>query len=88
LGKDYKKSGNPLFSAAVLKEQLRRRSVIEPAPRLANGAALPGPTDGIRTLYEGVLRDLGVTDAQVEEYLAAHRPEVEAALRGHGRRGG
>jgi len=38
-------------------------------------------------LYEGILRDLGVTDAQVEAYLSAHADEVEEAIRSHGRRG-
>ena len=38
-------------------------------------------------LYEGILRDLGVTDAEVEQYLAEHADEVEQAIRSHGRRG-
>ena len=38
-------------------------------------------------LYEGILRDLGVTDAEVEAYLAEHGEEVEQAIRSHGRRG-
>jgi hypothetical protein len=62
---------NPLFGAAVVKAVLRKR-------------------DGVTAsneLYEGILRDLGVTDAQVEEYLAEHAEEVELAIRSHGRRG-
>jgi hypothetical protein len=62
---------NPLFGAAVVKAVLRKR-------------------DGVtatNALYEGILRDLGVTDAEVEEYLAAHAEEVEDAIRSHGRRG-
>jgi hypothetical protein len=39
---------------------------------------------GFEFVYQGVLRDLGLEDAEVAEYLAAHRPEVEAAI---GRRG-
>ena len=39
------------------------------------------------TLYQGVLRDLGLTDQQVEAYLRDHPAEVEAALLSHGRRG-
>ena len=35
-------------------------------------------------IYKGVLRDLDLEDGTVEEYLAAHRAEVEAAI---GRRG-
>jgi hypothetical protein len=85
--KEDKKSRNPLLGAAVLRELLRRRSAVDPAPRLASGNALPGPTDGIKALYEGVLRDLGLSDAQVEEYLRSHTSEVEEAIKGHGRRG-
>jgi hypothetical protein len=62
---------NPLFGAAVVKAVLRKR-------------------DGVtatNALYEGILRDLGVTDAQVESYLAEHAEEVEQAIRSHGRRG-
>jgi hypothetical protein len=38
-------------------------------------------------LYEGLLRDLGLTDEQVEEYLREHAEAVEVALQTHGRRG-
>ena len=62
---------NPLFGAAVVKAVLRKR----------NGVSATS------ALYEGILRDLGVTDAEVEEYLAAHAAEVEEAIRSHGRRG-
>ncbi len=40
--------------------------------------------DGFRFVYQGVLRDLELTDAEVEAYLAEHRDAVEAAI---GRRG-
>ena len=64
---------NPLLGAAVLKALLRRR-------------------DGddwkkTQALYEGVLRDLDLSDEQVERYLTGHAEEVEEAIRGHGRRG-
>jgi hypothetical protein len=64
---------SPLFGAAVVKAVLRKR-----------------PTEGEATsaLYEGILRDLGVTDAEVEKYLSEHEEEVEQAIRSHGRRGG
>ncbi len=81
------KRKNPLLGAAVLKETLRRRQQVEPAPQLASGRTLPPATAGIQALYEGVLRDLGLTDAQVEEYLATHAAEVDEAIKGHGRRG-
>jgi hypothetical protein len=62
---------NPLFGAAVVKAVLRKRK------------------DGTATsaLYEGILRDLGVTDQDVEKFLAEHEEEVEIAIRSHGRRG-
>jgi hypothetical protein len=61
-----------LFGAAVVKAVLRKRR-----------------TEGEATsaLYEGILRDLGVTDADVEKYLSEHEEEVEQAIRSHGRRG-
>jgi hypothetical protein len=71
-GESGKPRRNPLLGAAVLKALLRR-----------------GDDDAKKTqgLYEGILRDLDLTDEQVEQYLADHAEEVEAAIRGHGRRG-
>ncbi len=64
---------NPLLGAAVLRALLRRRA---------------GETQGATiALYEGVLRDLNLTDSQVDAYLADHAAEVEVAIRRHGRRG-
>ena len=62
---------NPLFGAAVVKAVLRKRDGVS----------------ATSALYEGILRDLGVTDAEVEAYLDEHREEVEQAIRSHGRRG-
>jgi hypothetical protein len=64
---------NPLLGAAVLKALLRRRA----------------GDDLVKTqaLYEGILRDLELTEEQVDRYLAEHGDEVEEAIRGHGRRG-
>jgi hypothetical protein len=59
-----------LFSAAVLRRSFE----------LQEGRY----QEGFRFVYEGVLRDLELSDAEVQEYLAAHRAEVEAAI---GRRG-
>jgi hypothetical protein len=36
--------------------------------------------EGFRFVYEGVLRDLGLEEREVDEYLAAHRDEVEQAI--------
>ncbi len=59
-----------LFSAAVLRRSFE----------LQDGQY----REGFRFVYEGVLRDLGLDEAEVDEYLSAHRAEVEAAI---GRRG-
>jgi hypothetical protein len=68
-----KQRRNPLLGAAVLKALLRRRAGED--------------QEKTRSLYEGILRDLALTDEQVEQYLAEHGAEVEEAIRGHGRRG-
>jgi len=62
---------DPLFGAAVVKAVLRKRAGVT----------------ATSALYEGILRDLGVSDADVEAYLAEHGEEVEQAIRSHGRRG-
>jgi hypothetical protein len=36
--------------------------------------------EGFQFVYEGVLRDFGLADAEVQAYLAEHRAEVEAAI--------
>ena len=59
-----------LFSAAVL-----RRSFELQESRYQ---------EGFRFVYEGVLRDLGLEESEVEEYLAKHRDEVEQAIRRRG----
>jgi hypothetical protein len=55
-----------LFSAAVLRRsfELQDREYEK----------------GFRFVYEGVLRDLGLEEAEVEAYLRAHRDEVERAI--------
>jgi hypothetical protein len=59
-----------LFSAAVL-----RRSFELQESRYQ---------EGFRFVYEGVLRDLGLEERDVDEYLAGHRDEVERAVRRRG----
>lgn len=60
-----------LFSAAVLRRSFE----------LQEGRY----KEGFRFVYEGVLRDLGLEEREVEEYLSAHRAEIEAAMGRHGR---
>ena len=55
-----------LFSAAVLRRSFELRGEEHRAQ--------------FRFVYEGVLRDLRLEEAEVEAYLAGHRVEVEAAL--------
>ena len=61
------KKRDPLFGAAVLKLTFQRRHD-EQSPQF-------------RAIFQGVLRDLKVTEAQVDAYLDAHLPELEAAMR-------
>jgi hypothetical protein len=37
------------------------------------------PARGYREIYEGTLRDLGLSEAEVDAYLCEHRQEVEEA---------
>jgi hypothetical protein len=69
-----KKAKDPLLGAAVLKMSFRLRGE-------ENSAAY-------RFLYEGLLRDLKLTDAQVDEYLKANLEKVQKAVRGLERGGG
>jgi hypothetical protein len=64
--KKPKTRSEKLFSAAVLRRGFE----------LQEGQYRPG----FRFVYEGVLRDLGLTEAEVEEYLQAHLSEVDAAM--------
>ena len=60
---------HPLLGAAVLKLLLREQS--------------PDGFESAETLYRGVLRDLDLTDAQVDEFLEGHQEEVEKAIGTH-----
>lgn len=59
---------DPLFGAAVLKLSFKLQG--EEAH------------EGFRFVYDGVLRDLNLTDEQVVRYLEENREAVEAAVRG------
>ena len=60
-----------LFGAACLKLALEER----------------GAKASTMEIYEGALADLGLTDAEVDQYLGGHGDEVRAALAAR-RRGG
>ncbi len=61
-----------LFAAAVLRRSFR----------LQDGQY----REGFQFVWEGVIRDLGLEEREVDEYLAAHAREVEAAI-GRGKKG-
>lgn len=63
---------HPILGAAVLKVLLREQS--------------PDGFESAQTLYLGVLRDLDLTDAQVDEYLTRHQDDVDRAIGSHGGR--
>jgi hypothetical protein len=63
-----KKVKDPLRSAAILKLSFQ----------LAGNDKHPQ----FVAIYEGVLRDFSLDDADVDAYLAEHRPELEVAARG------
>lgn len=58
-----------LFAAAVLKRSFELRG--------------DEHREGFRFVYEGVLRDLGLDDAEVDAYLEDHAAEVDAAIGRH-----
>ena len=54
---------DPLFSAAILKLSMAKQGMIsEP---------------GFRVVYAGTLRDLGVTDSEVDAYISEHKEQLE-----------
>ena len=63
---------NPLLGAAVVKAVLRKRT---------------GDSEATSTLYEGILRDLGVTDAQVEGESEGRRHRLVLDFGHFGREG-
>jgi hypothetical protein len=63
-----KTSEQKIFGAAVLKTSFKMR------------AALDSPA--FKAIYPGVLRDLELDDAAVEQFIADHREDVEKAARG------
>ncbi len=57
-----------LFGAAVLKLSFTLRGAVDSA--------------AFRGIYPGVLRDLQLTEAEVDAFIEAHREEVTRAARG------
>jgi len=65
-----KTRGEKLFSAAVLRRSFELRGEEH--------------AEGFQFVYQGVLRDLAIEDAEVLEFIRQHRDAVEQAL---GRKG-
>jgi hypothetical protein len=63
-----KTTSEKLFSAAVLKVSFVLRGLVD--------------SPAFRGIYPGVLRDLGVSDADVDAFIEKNRAAVEKAARG------
>ncbi|MEW5851334.1 MAG: hypothetical protein AB2A00_21275 [Myxococcota bacterium] len=67
MAKKQKTLEERLMGAAVLKATFENKR--------------EGDSPGFQLLYQGVLEDLELTEAAVDEFLATHRDEVEAKIR-------
>ncbi len=72
MGSSKESKRSPLFGAAVLKALLSQRDQGQEAEK---------------ELYRGILRDLGVSDEEVEQYLARNQDEIDQAIGGYRKRG-
>jgi hypothetical protein len=57
----------PIFGAAILKLSFILNGMID--------------QPGFRVVYFGTLKELGLTDRQVTDYLNTHRAELEAHMK-------
>ncbi|MGA9522898.1 MAG: hypothetical protein WBV82_15625 [Myxococcaceae bacterium] len=62
-----------------LKDKLWGAAVLKMSFRLRGDEGAPA----FKAIYPGVLRDLEVTDEDVERYIEQNRDAVEKAARGH-----
>ena len=60
------RSGDPLFSAAILKFSFIMNGMVD--------------NPGFRVVYFGTIKELGLTDRQVDAYIEQHRDELEADI--------
>ena len=59
-------TADPLFGAAILKLTFTRKEMLN--------------TPGFTFVYNGTLRELGVTDGQVDRYIKKHREILTAHI--------
>ncbi|MBN2718441.1 MAG: hypothetical protein JXX14_21535 [Deltaproteobacteria bacterium] len=64
-------SKDPLFGAAILKLSFIRKDMLN--------------TPGFTFVYNGTLRELGITDGQVDRFIKKHRDALVAHLEKSGR---
>ena len=62
-----KRSGDPLFGAAVLKLSMLLKGMAD--------------EPGFRVVYFGTLKELGLTNSQVDAYIVEHRAELESLIK-------
>jgi hypothetical protein len=68
-------------ASKATKDPLRSAAILKVSFRLAGNEKHPQ----FRAVYDGVLRDFNLTDAQVEAFIQAHEAELEQAARGNKR---
>ena len=66
------KPGDPLFGAAVLKLSFILKG-IEDQP-------------GFRVVYHGTLKEFGLKDSEVTEYILKHREKLEKHIKSSGKK--
>lgn len=62
--------GDPLFGAAVLKMSFVMKGMQD--------------DPGFRVVYFGAIKELGLTDSQVNKYIGKNRETLEAHIRSRG----
>jgi hypothetical protein len=62
------KPRSPIFGAAVLKLSFLLKGIAD--------------QPGFRVVYFSTLKELGLKDSEVNEYILKHRPELEKHIKG------
>jgi hypothetical protein len=69
-----RKSKNPLFGVAVLKLSFIMKKMVN--------------HPGFRVVYFGTLKELSLTDSQVDQYIGEHREDLEKHIKQTGTKPG